>query len=139
MKMRLKLLRDIFTPEYTTGRLYVNDVVFCVTLEDCDRHLEDNPNAKVHGATAIPRGTYKVIVDYSNRFKRELPLLLGVPGFEGVRIHPGNTAQDTEGCILVGRSRTAGFVSDSRATFSRLFLLMDTAYEDKQEIEMVIT
>jgi hypothetical protein len=89
--MRIIIDRFDFTDNATIGALTCGDF-HCFTLEDTDRHLEDNPDGKIYGKTAIPRGTYKVIITFSNRFKKELPLLLNVPGFEGVRIHPGNYA-----------------------------------------------
>ena len=104
--MKLLLLRDHFTNSTTLGKLYVNGIFQCYTLEDKDRELEKG-NEKLYGETAIPRGSYQVIIDYSNRFKRELPRLKDVPQFEGIRIHPGNTHEDTHGCILVG-SGTSG-------------------------------
>lgn len=86
--------------------------------------MEDviRPNGeKVYGETAIPEGTYNVVVTPSNRFKRDLPLVENVPGFEGIRIHPGNSAKDTDGCILVGTGKTFETVTNSREAFDRLF------------------
>lgn len=114
--MKIELLRDARVLNATLGKLFVDGVYRCETLEDVVR-----AGPKIHGQTAIPAGEYKVIVNISNRFKRPLPLLLDVPGFEGVRIHPGNTAADTEGCILVGRGRDRNIVTDSRAAFGPLF------------------
>lgn len=98
--MKLKLIRTEYTDTYTMGDLYVNDEFFCNTIEDRYRNLETE--AKVPGETAIPLGTYKVIVNMSPRFGRELPRLLDVPHFEGVLIHRGNTAEDSAGCIILG-------------------------------------
>jgi hypothetical protein len=107
--------------------------------------LEDElraPGVKVWSRTCIPAGTYRVVVNYSNRFKRMLPLLLNVPGFEGVRIHSGNTHEDTEGCILVGRRRGALgrllAVLDSRAAFDSLFRQIDSARKRGEEVEIEI-
>ena len=122
--MRLTLTRKWFTDKSTIGELEVDGKPFCFTLEDAVR-----TGPKVPGATAIPAGTYKVIVTMSQRFKRFLPLLLGVPGFEGIRIHAGNTDRDTEGCILVGETRGENFIGQSRAAFNRLFPLIDAAAE----------
>ena len=130
--MRLVLTRDLFGTTATLGtlRLYgaldlgghpIDDGAELFTCEDVDRGLDAAIPAtlarKVRGATAIPVGTYRVAVTESARFKRRLPLLSSVPGFEGIRIHPGNTAADTEGCILVGnrRDEANGRVLDSRA------------------------
>ena len=109
--IKLRLEREFFTPTETLGSLYINGKFFCFTLEDKDRGLRsshalaDIRARKVAGETAIPTGTYKVVVNLSNRFKRPMPLLLNVPGFEGVRLHGGNTHHNTEGCPLVARSR----------------------------------
>ena len=120
--MILNLKRKNHTIECTIGALYVDDVFECYTLEDTVR------DTKIAGVTAIPKGSYKVIIDMSNRFKRLLPLLLDVPGFEGVRIHPGNTAKDTEGCILVGMSELNGSsIGSSRIAFDALFTKMQAA------------
>lgn len=97
--MKLVLTRNIFTERSTIGSLTVNGVLQCYTIEDTDRRLELG-GIKIPKQTAIPRGTYKVILSYSPRFKKYLPLLLNVPCFKGIRIHPGNTSDDTEGCLL---------------------------------------
>lgn len=90
--MKLKLSRQECGKKSTLGSLTINGVHECWIVEDQDRQLEVNPDAKVYGETCIPRGIYDVIITYSNRFKTPLPLLVGVKGFEGVRIHPGNYA-----------------------------------------------
>lgn len=119
--MELKIQRQPSTDFATAGKLFVNGVFECFTLEDVVRPV------KIKGQTAIPAGTYKVIINQSNRFKRLLPLLINVPNFEGVRIHPGNTAADTEGCILVGDILSRDRVSKSIPAFNRLFAKMLTA------------
>ena len=86
---------------------------FCDTLEPTWRDYEHGAY-KVKGRSAIPEGRYAVVISYSPKFKQWLPILLGVPKFEGIRIHAGNTAKDTEGCILVGQNREVGKVLDSR-------------------------
>lgn len=113
MKLQLKRLHR--TDLSTIGELYVDGVFECYTLEDVEREV------KIKSETAIPKGTYKVIVTMSNRFKRLLPLLMNVPNFEGIRIHPGNTNHDTEGCILVGQTRSKDFIGKSRKAFDNLF------------------
>lgn len=116
--MKLTLNRVQFDAACTIGQLLVDGTPECYTLEDIVRP----PGApKVFGQTAIPAGTYGVIVTFSPHFQRELPLLVNVPGFEGVRIHPGNTAADTEGCILVGVDRLADSIGHSRIAFEALF------------------
>ena len=130
---------------YTISRLYVNGELFgCNTLEDTDRglsqdmQLEEIKKKKVYGNTAIPRGSYECVYTYSNRFKKMLPLLLNVKGFEGIRIHSGNSAKDTEGCILVGKNNKKGWVSDSRFWTNKLIQAMKTAWDKKEKVTIVI-
>lgn len=115
--------------------LLVDGKYFCDTLEPQVRDLNhngffDNGEKKVAGKTAIPYGTYKVTLTLSPRFGRILPLLHDVKEFVGVRIHSGNTADDTQGCILVGFNRAVGKVLDSRKTEQRLVNLMIDKHED---------
>jgi hypothetical protein len=119
MKLLLKRLHR--TESSTIGELYVDGVFECYTLEDIERDV------KIKSETAISKGTYKVIVTMSNRFKRLLPLLMNVPDFQGVRIHAGNTNHDTEGCILVGQTRSNDFIGKSRKAFDNLFKKMQKA------------
>lgn len=106
--MELRLVRQDGDSFCTLGELFVDGEHECFTLEDIERRI------KIPGQTAIPRGRYDVVVTFSPHFQRMLPLLVAVPNFEGVRIHEGNTATDTEGCVLVGRSRAHDSVLDSR-------------------------
>lgn len=99
--MEITLVRHKLNGKNTIGRMLVDGKFFAHTCEDVYRHLRTKED-KVYGKTAIPYGTYRVIISESKRFKKELPLLLDVPFFAGVRIHGGNTEADTEGCILVG-------------------------------------
>lgn len=135
--MKLLLVREPSGDKCTHGKLYVNGVFECFTLEDKDRKLESG-GEKIYGQTAIPRGTYEVIINFSQRFKRDLPLLLNVAGFSGVRIHAGNTSEDTEGCILVGSSRGDQRVNNSRVAFSKLFDQLDEAYAANEPISLEI-
>lgn len=120
MARELLLQRRFFKDNYTIGKLSVDDENFCDTLEDPVRDLNkdgdllDDGEQKVYGETAIPYGRYRVVVDYSWKFKRELPRLLSVPHFEGIRIHSGNKAGDTSGCILVGENKVKGGLINSR-------------------------
>lgn len=136
--MKLLLVREPSGDKCTPGKLYVNGVFECFTLEDKDRKLEAG-GEKIYGQTAIPRGTYEVIINFSQRFKRDLPLLLNVAGFSGVRIHAGNTSEDTEGCILVGSSRGDQRVNNSRVAFNKLFDQLDEAYAANEPISLEIT
>ena len=128
--MIIKVKRVAFKKSYTIGKLYVDGKYVCDTLEDRDRGLDDTMNVedikkkKVYGETAIPYGTYKVSITYSNRFKKMLPLIENVKGFSGIRIHSGNTAKDSLGCILVGENKEVGKVINSRKTFDVLFDLI---------------
>lgn len=112
MKAVLKLKRDTYTTHSTIGKLYVNEVFICDTLEDVcrdtnrDGDLNDAGETKVYGETAIPHGIYKFIINISPRFKKLLPRLLNVAGYDGVLIHSGNIPADTHGCILVGTRGT---------------------------------
>lgn len=115
--LELKLTRKFLTSESTIGELKINGGFECWTLEDTVRPA----GVKIPGKTAIPAGRYEIIITTSARFKKELPLLLKVPMFAGIRIHAGNTSADTEGCILVGESRDKNKIFNSRAAFVRLF------------------
>ncbi|MBO6187300.1 MAG: hypothetical protein J6O23_02210 [Prevotella sp.] len=123
--MELILERIAKRKTYTIGRLYIREQIadeylpgtedkyFCDTLEPTWRDYEHGAY-KVKGRSAIPEGRYAVVISYSPKFRQWLPILLGVPKFEGIRIHAGNTAKDTEGCILVGRNQRVGEVLESR-------------------------
>lgn len=136
--MKLRLERQPSAHGATIGELTVDMVFECYTCEDEDRHLEDNPDAKIKGETCIPRGTYNIIISQSSRFKRDLPLLEMVPGFDGIRIHLGNTAADTEGCILPGKTRTDRTVGESRAAFNALFDKIKDALDSGDTVEITI-
>jgi len=109
-------IRQQIADEYSTG---IEDKYFCDTLEPTWRDYEHGAY-KVKGRSAIPEGRYAVVISFSPKFKQWLPILLGVPKFEGIRIHAGNTSADTEGCILVGKNREVGKVLDSRIWVHRL-------------------
>lgn len=113
--MKILVKRGKSTGVSTVSDVFVNGGFRCFALEDPVR------KEKIYGQTAIPAGTYSVIVTFSPTFKRDLPLLLNVPGYEGVRIHPGNTAADTLGCILVGMTKGVDRVNNSVAAFLPLF------------------
>lgn len=134
MIITLKRDRNNGATDCTFGKLYINNVFECYTLEDVEREN------KVYGKTAIPTGKYKVIVTLSNRFKRSLPLLLDVPNYSGVRIHPGNTAANTEGCILTGDviDVKSNFLGQSRVAFNRVFNKIEDALDNKEEVYIEI-
>jgi hypothetical protein len=129
--MKLTLTRIFKGPDYTIGQLSIDGAYFCDTLEDAVRSLPpacpDTPRGnscrcreKVYARTAIPAGTYKVTMEHSPRFKRLLPYLHDVPHFLGILIHAGNTADDSAGCIVVGRNKVKGKVQESQATLREL-------------------
>jgi hypothetical protein len=126
--MNLVLTRRFFTAKSTIGSLDIDGAPSCWILEDPEREV------KVFGQTAIPRGTYTIVIDYSQRFKRRLPRLLDVPNFEGIRIHPGNTPEHTHGCLLPGIDKYADSVGHSVIAFDRLFGKLLKAEADAEAI-----
>lgn len=121
--MQLQLQRTIKTDKSTIGELFIDRVFECFTLEDTERKF----GVKVYGETAIPLGTYIVTIEFSPRFGRRVPHIKGVPGFSSILIHPGNTAVDTEGCLLVGKTHAPDFIGQSRLAFEGLFRKLDGA------------
>lgn len=130
--MNLFLQRIAQTPEYTIGRLYIDEKFFCHTLEDAVRE------EKIAGKTAIPAGTYQVVVNRSSKFNRDLPLLLDMPNFEGIRIHRGNTAKDTSGCILVGENKIKGKVINSTKYETLLTSILKREMQSGSNISITI-
>ena len=130
--MKLRVERRFLKPEYTIGRLDVDGKFFCDTLEDRVRDL--SREKKIAGKTAIPAGCYEVVVNWSPRFKRRLPRLLDVPGFEGILIHRGNTPEDTAGCILVGENKMRGRVVHSTVYEIRLTALLEEVQQRGEKI-----
>jgi len=110
--MELKVSRKEFTEKSTIGEVYQDGNFLCYVLEDVDRKLEAG-GVKIPKETAIPRGRYRVVFDLSTRFARPTPRLDNVPHFDGVRIHTGNTAANTEGCLLLGMVKGTDQISDS--------------------------
>jgi len=127
--MKLELKRIAYRPAYTIGKLYIDGKYFCDTLEDTQREV------KIMHETCIPAGTYQVIINMSNRFKRLMPLLVNVPGFEGIRIHNGANASHTSGCILTGKNSSIGQLTESKTMFENLFKVLQSA-KDKITIEI---
>lgn len=148
--MKLHLLREPTANDRTFGVLFLNGHFFCHTLEDAIRqpgpmsyHAVSEADAwvrgwKVKGQTAIPFGTYEVVLTNSARFGRVMPEIIGVPGFSGIRIRAGNTIKDTEGCPLVGYDRTTAKVLRSTAAFYALFERLSTAAEARGPVTVTV-
>lgn len=134
--MQLRLDRIQIDHDVTIGSLAVDGTWQCWTLEDVVRPK----GIKVPGQTAIPFGRYRVIITPSPRFGRDLPLLVDVPFFSGVRIHAGNTASDTEGCILVGPDRCSDgkSIGRSRVALDNLFIKLTDALARRDQIWLEI-
>lgn len=138
--MEILVKRIAKKSKYTIGKMYIDEQYICDTLEDADRGLNQNmsleeiKNKKVYGETAVPTGTYKVDMNtVSPKFKSrtwakpyggKLPRLVLVPGYDGVLIHPGNKAEDTLGCILVGENKAVGQVLNSQVTFKKIMSIL---------------
>lgn len=130
--MNLTLQREPSDFACTISQLYIDGVPSVFILEDVARTI------KIHGQTAIPAGRYPIVITMSPRFGKPLPLLLGVPGFEGVRIHSGNTSSQTEGCLLPGLTRTGDSVGDSRVAFNSLFAKIQGAINRHEPVTITI-
>lgn len=142
--IKLTLKRFAFKDKYTIGRLYINGLYFCDTLEDKDRGLYDwlsegyIKEIKVKHQTAIPYGIYKVLWSYSPKYRRMMPEVLNVKGFSGIRIHSGNTADDSSGCILLGFNKEVGKVLDSRKTCKKFYEIIEECYNKGVSIQLEI-
>lgn len=138
--MKLLLKRIAKKEKYTIGKLYIDGEYFCDTVEDTDRNLYSYMDVgeisrlKVYGETAIPYGTYKVRLSMSYKYKKILPEIMNIPGWTGVRIHSGNTAEDSLGCIIVGQNKAVGKVLNSRVTMNALMEKL----EGHDDIEITI-
>jgi len=143
MAMNLTLNRINLKDTFTEGLLYINGVYFCDTLEDKTRDLNkdgdlnDPGEEKVYGETSIPYGEYEVKLTFSPKFNRTMPEVKAVIGFTGIRIHSGNSAKDSSGCILVGEKVNDGYITNSRATYERLINLM-TVHAGKETIKLKV-
>lgn len=141
--MEILVLRQELTEDSTISTLFVNGIKECYAIEDKDRGIHSDwplskiESTKIHSKTAIPYGRYQVVNSFSNRFQKYLPEILNVPGWSGVRIHPGNKSADTEGCILPGRTKTVNFVGESVKAFTALFAKIK-AVEKKEKIYITI-
>ena len=129
--MKIDVVRNLCSDICTIGDLFIDGLFTCYTLEDVVRPSSE---PKVFGETAIPYGTYPLVVTFSPHFQRDLPLLVDVPGFSGVRIHPGNTVADTEGCLLLGLGKTSNSVTQSVAAFNVVFPQIRDALQRGEEV-----
>lgn len=141
--MKLTLKRRFLGETYTIGSLFIDGQYFCDTLEDKVRDINrngcfDNGEAKVQHETAIPYGTYQVVVNLSPKFKRNLPRLLSVPSFDGVLIHRGNTDKDSSGCILVGENKVKGKVINSTQSEVKIVEILTAAQNRHEQITIEI-
>lgn len=142
--MKIELHRKWRKKGYSIGVLYINGQRICETLEDEDRGLSEDMSLseikkrKIKGETAIPIGRYQVAWTFSPRFNKMLPLLMGVPGYDGIRIHSGNKAKDTEGCILCGRNTEPGTVTNSRYWTNKVNGIIEKAIKFKEEVTITI-
>lgn len=133
--MEMKLVRGKASATSVEGKLYIDGVFECYTVEDRPR------DTKVYGITGIPIGKYKVVVTMSNRFRKRLPEVLNVPGFEGIRIHSGNSSKDTEGCIIVGSVNTRtddDWVGASKDAMSRLLPKIEDALAANETVTLEV-
>ena len=145
--LELEILRKFFAETYTIGKFIVDQNPLCDTLEDPVRELhdinhdgdfDDSGEGKIYGKTAIACGRYPVIVSYSPRLKRRLPLIQNVIGFVGIRIHAGNKAEDSLGCPLVGENKIKGGLINSRYWESTITQLIDQAIKEGREVFITI-
>lgn len=142
--MKINLRRIYKGDTYTIGRLYIDGELFCDTLEDKDRGLasdmteEEIKRIKVYSKTAIPTGTYKIEVSFSPRFKKKMPLLVGVKGYSYIRIHNGSNEGHTSGCILCGNNTEKGKLTNSKVVTAKLCAIIENAIADKEEVEIII-
>jgi len=139
--MLIELKRTLKLPKCTLGDMYVDGKFVCYVVEDTVREVVGTPVAswKIPHVTAIPVGTYEVIIDMSNRFKKLLPLIKNVSGFEGVRIHSGNTAEDTEGCLIVGNIKMVAGVGQSKVAMAKLQPMIQAALDRKEKVQLTIS
>lgn len=141
--MDLLLERKYLKEKYTIGHLSINGSYFCDILEDTVRDINRNGTFdcgefKISGHTAIPYGEYEVKLTYSPKFKRELPIIMDVPNFEGIRIHRGNTIKDTSGCLLTGENKERGKVINSTKYETELINKIKKAIDKKEKITIKI-
>ena len=142
--MEILIDRKYKMQNYTIGRVFIDNKYFSDCLEDTDRGLTSDmsiteiKNKKVYGKTCIPSGLYTILYTYSPKYQRLMPLVDNVKGFSGIRIHSGNTAKDSLGCILLGFNKEKGKVLKSRDTCNKFYKLIEEAIKNKESITLKI-
>ena len=143
--MTIRIDRKWKKAEYTISRVFIHgNYLGCNALEDTDRGLLQSmqiaeiQKRKIKGKTAIPRGYYDVKVTWSEKYQRNMPLVMDVPGFSGIRLHSGNAAKDTEGCILFGKNDKVGWISDSRYWTDKIYRLIDAALKKGEKVTLIV-
>lgn len=142
--MDVLIIRTKFDDKWTEGKLYIDGKYICDTLEDKDRELYDSMDEdeimkrKVYGETCIPYGRYKLTIDYSNKFKKELIRINKVKGFDGTRIHSLNTADESLGCVGVGIKLKDGYITKSRDTYSIVHKIVQNALMNNENAYLTI-
>ena len=140
--MILHLKRNRLLKDRTLGTLYIDGAQTCYTLEDTLRDLKADGSGKIKGKTAIPPGHFKVVLDHSNRFGRTMPHILDVPFFTGIRIHSGNTPEDTEGCPIVGMSLLGDArdrIGMSRMAYELVMQKLNEAVQRQEDVVIDVT
>lgn len=140
--MEIKLIRESFGDTFTEGKLLIDNVFECYTVEDTDRKMEEDLTRKVNGKTAIPKGEYEVVLSMSNRFQKILPEVLNVPGFTGIRIHSGNSSVDTEGCIILGSINDKvddDWIGGSKIALTQFMAKLETAIDNGEKVYIEIS
>ena len=138
--MKIKIVRKFQKAGFTEGKLYINNGFECYTVEDTDRRLEAG-GVKVQNQTAIPKGIYPITISMSTRFKKFLIEVLDVPQFKGIRIHSGNSSEDTDGCIIVGSINARDdddLVGGSHLAYERLHTKVKKALSDGEKITLEV-
>ncbi len=144
VNMEILIVRENFAPDYTEGKLFIDGAYVCDSLEDFDRGLDSSmpedviSSKKVYSKTAIPTGRYKVIIDWSNKFQKNLIHLLNVKGFDGVRMHSLNEASQSLGCIGTGVKTAPGWISKSRDTYKVVHSKVEEALNRGEAVYITI-
>lgn len=145
MTVELHQVRKYFSETSTISELFYDGRFVCFLLEDKDRGLQSDWDLarikaeKVYGKTAIPTGEYSIQITYSPKYKKDMPQVMNVKGFEGIRIHSGNVADHSEGCLLPGLTMKQDFVGNSREAVAKLYTIIKTNLDAKREVRLKIT